>query len=77
MTWSPAARERVCTLWLSRTMPASQIASVIAEEYGVVASKSAVIGIAYRSGLAEQGWKRPSGSTRTTTRRISFSRPRA
>jgi hypothetical protein len=63
VTWSPAARERVCQLWLSREMPASAIASVIAEEYGVVASKSAIIGIAYRSGLAEQGWKRPSGTS--------------
>lgn len=63
MTWSPAARERVCQLWLSRTMPASQIAGVIAAEYGIAASKSAVIGIAYRSGLAEQGWRRPSGTS--------------
>ncbi|WP_203155305.1 GcrA family cell cycle regulator [Methylobacterium aquaticum] len=53
----------MCELWLSRTMPASAIAGVIAEEYGVVASKSAVIGIAFRAGLAEQGWKRPPGQS--------------
>lgn len=63
MTWPAAAKERVCQLWLSRTMPASAIALAIAAEFGVVASKSAVIGVAYRSGLAEQGWKRPSGES--------------
>ncbi len=63
MTWSPAARERVCALWLSRTMPASAIAGIIASEFGVSASKSAVIGIAYRAGLANAGWKRPGAAS--------------
>lgn len=44
-------------------MRASEIAGVIAEEYGVSASKSAVIGIAYRAGLANAGWKRPAAAS--------------
>lgn len=53
--WPAEAKARVSELWLGRQMPAVEIAGAIAQEFGIVATKSAVIGIAFRAGLSFQG----------------------
>lgn len=55
--WPPAARARVEEMWTARTRSATQIAVVIASEFGMIVSKSAVIGVANRAGLAGLGWR--------------------
>ncbi|WP_311409738.1 GcrA family cell cycle regulator [Methylorubrum extorquens] len=55
MRWPAEAKARVSELWLGRQMPAVEIAGAIAAEFGIPASKSAVIGIAFRAGLSFQG----------------------
>lgn len=53
--WTPAAKDRVRSLWVAGKMTGAEIAGVAAAEFGFPASKSAVIGIAFRSGLAFKG----------------------
>ncbi|QDI79010.1 hypothetical protein E8E01_00370 [Methylorubrum populi] len=53
--WPAEAKARVTELWLGRQMPAVEIAGAVAQEFGIAASKSAVIGIAFRAGLSFQG----------------------
>lgn len=55
--WPPAARERIRELWLAGSMSASQMAAICEAEHGFTVTKSAVIGVAYRLGLAFQGRK--------------------
>ncbi len=55
--WPAAAKARVAEMWLSRTRSASEIAAIISQEYGLPASKSAIVGVAFRAGLSFQGRK--------------------
>lgn len=58
--WSPAARARVIQLWPT-AIGGTAIAEIIHAEHGIVVSKSAIIGIAFRAGLAHKG-RRPAAS---------------
>lgn len=49
--WTPEAKGRVCALYGEGKLSGAAIAAVIRFEYGIEATKSAVIGVAFRAGL--------------------------
>jgi hypothetical protein len=53
--WPAEARATVCTLWIEGRLSAVEIAAAVATAHGFEATKSAVVGIAFRAGLAFKG----------------------
>ena len=53
--WPQAARDRVTSIWVTGEKTGAEIAAIITSEFGFPASKSSVIGIAFRAGLAFKG----------------------
>ncbi len=53
--WPQAARDRVTSIWKTGEKTSTEIAAIITSEFGFPASKSSVIGIAFRAGLAFKG----------------------
>lgn len=71
--WPQDAKAIVCALWVEGRMTATEIAAAVSAAHGFDATKSSVVGIAFRAGLAFKGRpaNRPADSAGRTARRTA------